>query len=86
MSVPHWGSLGLGGVAVKTGVATAVASLWKVDDNAAAEIMTSFYQSLKNSRGKKAQSLRLAQISMIESDQFSHPSYWAPFLLMGAWQ
>jgi CHAT domain-containing protein len=79
-------ALGLGGVAVKTGVATAVASLWKVDDNAAAEIMTSFYQSLKNSRGKKAQSLRLAQISMIESDQFSHPSYWAPFLLMGAWQ
>ena len=78
-------ALGLGGVAVKTGVATAVASLWKVDDKASAEIMALFYQSLKNNSGQKAQSLRLAQISMIESDKFSHPSYWAPFVLMGAW-
>ena len=79
-------ALGLGGVAVKTGVATAVASLWKVDDKAASEIMTSFYQSLKNNKGQKAQSLRLAQISMIDSDQYSHPFYWAPFVLMGDWQ
>ena len=77
--------LGLGGIAVKTGVKSAIASLWKVEDEAASKMMAFFYASLKNKNGQKAQSLRDAQIKMIKSKQFSHPSYWAPFVLIGEW-
>ena len=79
-------ALGLGGIAVKTGVNTAIASLWRVEDKAALTIMTSFYQSLNERQGEKAQCLRNAQLSMIASNQFSHPSNWAPFVLIGEWQ
>jgi len=78
--------LGLGGVAVKTGAKTAIASLWQVEDKAASEIMISFYHALKNNNGQKAKSLQEAQMQMINSKQFSHPSYWSPFILIGDWK
>jgi CHAT domain-containing protein len=30
--------------------------------------------------------LRSAQLNLIQSERFSHPSYWAPFLLIGDWR
>jgi len=79
-------ALGLGGFAVKTGVKSAIASLWKVNDNATSEFMISFYQLLKNSNESKSQCFRKAQLKMITNTKFSHPSYWAPFIFIGEWR
>jgi CHAT domain-containing protein len=34
-------------------------------------------------RLSKAESLRRAQLSLLHSKKYSHPFYWAPFVLMG---
>jgi len=78
--------LGLAGLAVKAGARSAVATLWLVDDEAAATAMVGFYQQLLNNKGlSKAKALRRAQLALLDQDRFWHPAYWAPFLLIGNW-
>jgi CHAT domain-containing protein len=79
-------ALGLAGVAVQAGARSALASLWYISDDATADLMNNFYRNLKQGQGTKAQSLQQAQIALLRSEQFGHPSYWAPFLLIGSWQ
>ncbi len=59
--------LGFAGLAVQSGVKTAMASLWKVDDVGTAGLMTQFYTSL---RGEpiKAEALRQAQLAMLNGE------------------
>jgi CHAT domain-containing protein len=83
-------ALGLAGVAVQSGVRSALASLWYVSDTATAQLMSQFYSGLngetpRGAASSKAQSLRDAQIQLLRSAEFSHPSYWAPYLLIGSW-
>jgi len=56
--------LGFAGLALQTGVKTAVASLWYVSDAGTASLMTGFYKAL-NTASIKAEALRSAQINMI---------------------
>ncbi len=56
-----------------------VASLWKVDDEATAYLMTRFYGALKGT--SKREALRLAQIETRK--KYVHPYYWAAFQLTG---
>ncbi|MFT5587546.1 MAG: CHAT domain-containing protein [Cognaticolwellia sp.] len=66
----------------RAGVETLVGSLWKVDDTATRSLMEGFYGGL--SQGDDiAQSLRGAQLAMIESEEQSHPWFWAGFTLVG---
>jgi CHAT domain-containing protein len=63
--------LGFAGLAVRTGVKSALASLWYVDDTATLGLMTEFYQFL-HSAPIKAEALRQAQVAMIHNQlQFS---------------
>lgn len=78
-------ALGLAGVAVQAGAKSALASLWYIDDQATAQLMSSFYQGLKSGGYTKAQALRQAQLALLSSEQYRHPSYWAPYLLIGNW-
>ena len=78
-------ALGLGGVAVKAGARSALATLWYINDQASSQLITEFYTNLKDSDVSKASALRDAQLVMINDPRFSHPSYWAPFLLIGNW-
>ncbi len=59
--------LGFGGLAVKTGAKTALASLWDVDDYATFGLMTEFYRQLKQAP-IKSQALRKAQIAMLKGE------------------
>ena len=61
--------LGFGGLAVQTGVKTAVASLWYVSDAATTALMTGFYKDLRTAR-IKAEALRQAQIAMATGKVF----------------
>lgn len=78
-------ALGLAGVAIKAGARSALASLWAVNDAATASLITEFYDSLNKRQGSKAASLKQAQIALIANREFSHPSNWAPFLMIGNW-
>ncbi|MUL34926.1 CHAT domain-containing protein [Gloeocapsopsis dulcis] len=79
-------ALGLAGVAVQAGAKSALASLWSIEDAATAQVAAQFYESLKDSRMNKAQALQKAQLSLIEQgDRYTHPAYWAPFILIGNW-
>ncbi|MBD2326189.1 CHAT domain-containing protein [Alkalinema sp. FACHB-956] len=55
--------LGLAGLSLQTGVKTAVASLWYVNDTATMSLISQFYQSMRTSP-VKAEALRQAQIAM----------------------
>ena len=77
-------ALGLAGIAVQTGARSAVASLWSISDASTAELFSVFYDALKNKRANKAESLRQAQLALLRSERYSHPSFWAPYLLVGS--
>jgi CHAT domain-containing protein len=78
-------ALGLAGVALKAGARSAVASLWYVSDQAAGDLIIDFYRNLQSRQLSKAQALQAAQRQLIANLRFSHPAYWAPFLLIGNW-
>jgi CHAT domain-containing protein len=79
-------TLGLAGVSVQAGAKSALASLWSVEDAATAQIVTQFYSNLRNSQLSKAEALRTAQLALLQSgQQWAHPAYWAPFILIGNW-
>ncbi|MBV6469878.1 MAG: hypothetical protein NBKEAIPA_01786 [Nitrospirae bacterium] len=78
-------ALGLGGIAVKTGARSALASLWVAGDQAAPELVAEFYRQLQDSTVSKAVALQRAQQKMLAQPGHTHPSYWAPFLLINNW-
>jgi len=69
------------------GVPRVVASLWKVDDRATAELMRRFYEGMLGPRQlPPAAALRAAQEEMAASAMWSRPYYWAGFVLQGEWR
>lgn len=69
------------------GAARVVASLWKVDDRATAELMKRFYKAmLGEDRLRPAAALRAAQMAMWKENRWKAPYYWAAFVLQGEWR
>lgn len=62
------------------GAGSIVASLWKVDDAATADLMSIFYKKLNDTNKREA--LRTAQLETRK--QYPHPYYWASFQLTGS--
>ena len=79
-------TLGLAGVAIKARTKSTIASLWKVNDRATQLLMANFYQNLVTKKLGKAESLKLAQQSLLQYPQYRAPYYWAAFVLVGNWQ
>lgn len=76
------GLVGLARAFFYAGTGSVVASLWNVNDEAAARLMEGFYREL--SRGvSKAEALRRAKIELRDDARFRHPYYWASFVLLG---
>jgi CHAT domain-containing protein len=76
-------ALGLAGIAVKAGARSALATMWLVEDVAAARLSASFYENLGQPGTSKAKALQQAQQGLL--DEYDHPFFWAPFLLIGNW-
>ncbi len=80
---------GLGALALDMGARSVVATLWKVADASTADLMQAFYGRW-SAGGPRAESLREAQLRLIRKEgtarDWSHPFYWGPFILMGAWR
>jgi CHAT domain-containing protein len=68
------------------GAARVVASLWKVDDEATAELMKRFYQQMLQGGLTPAAALRAAQVEMWQHKRWHSPYYWAAFVLQGEWK
>jgi len=88
------GVLGLVRALQVAGARSVIASLWRVDDESAAELMARFYARM-NEGLPRDEALRQAQLELlrgpveVERDggpvelRFSAPRHWAPFVLIG---
>jgi CHAT domain-containing protein/tetratricopeptide (TPR) repeat protein len=68
------------------GAPRVVASLWKVDDRATAELMKLFYQRMLREGLRPAAALRKAQMDISKLPRWAAPYYWAGFTLQGEWK
>ena len=81
------GLVGLSRGFMYAGAARVVASLWKVDDRATAELMKYFYEELFGQRKlRPAAALRAAQARMQKQSRWRSPYFWAAFVLQGEWR
>ncbi len=78
--------LGLAGLAVKSGARSTIATLWPVNDKAAASLIAEFYQQLRKPGVTKAEALRQAQLRLLKHTDFVEPFFWSAFVLVGHWQ
>jgi CHAT domain-containing protein len=63
-------------------------TLWRVRDDSTADFMVSFYKNLlwndaPSNKVSKADALRRAQLTLRSDPRYSHPFFWAPFVLIG---
>lgn len=81
-------SLGLAGVAMRSGARSTLATLWNVDDKSTAEFMVRFYKELIEEKLSKAEALRKTQEAFLKGDmgeREKHPYFWGAFVLVGNW-
>ncbi len=67
------------------GARRVVASLWRIEDRATAELMARFYRGLLVEGLAPAPALRQAQLAIRDDKRWRSPYYWGGFLLQGDW-
>src|SRR6185369_16892010 len=80
------GLVGLTRGFIYAGAARVVVSLWNVNDQATAELMTMFYRKMLKQGQAPAAALRAAQVEMWKQKQWQSPYYWAAFTMQGEWR
>ncbi len=78
------GVMSLGRAFLYAGCPSIIMSLWPVQDQSTAEIITTFYEGLFDHKSKD-EALQMAKLKYLESaDELnSHPFYWAGFVAQG---
>lgn len=79
------GLIGLTRGFMYAGARRIVASLWRVDDAATAELVKLFYRAMLKEGKPPAAALRAAQLEMARHKLWNSPFYWAGFVLQGDW-
>ncbi|HEV7764205.1 MAG TPA: CHAT domain-containing protein [Thermoanaerobaculia bacterium] len=69
-----------------SGARRVMATVWNVDDRAAARLMAEVYEAMLGRGASPARALRDAQLAMQRDPRWSDPYYWAGFTLHGDWQ
>lgn len=77
------GIIGLPHAFLAAGARSVVVSLWKVEDRTAAEYMSEFYRQIHSGRSPAEAMLLVRQSRIRANGALSHPSQWAPFILVG---
>jgi CHAT domain-containing protein len=77
------GLIGLTRGFLYAGARSVVASLWKVEDSATAELMGRFYRKMLQGKEHPASALRAAQLEMSKDTRWSDPYEWAAFTIQG---
>ena len=68
------------------GAKRVVVSLWSVNDNATASLMTLYYQQMLDKGLNPVAALRAAQLAMLKTENWQAPYYWAAFTVQGEWR
>jgi CHAT domain-containing protein len=68
------------------GAPRVVATLWRIDDRATADMMRRFYEAMLKDGLRPAAALRAAQLSMLRDRRWQSPHFWAPFTMQGEWK
>lgn len=78
------GIVGLSRALQYAGANNIIVSLWQVADESTAQMMIEFYKyNLYNDHHGYNTALRQAKLSLLNSDEYANPYYWAPFVLVG---
>jgi CHAT domain-containing protein len=80
------GLVGLTQGLLYSGAKLVAASLWRVEDQATAELMSHFYRALLVEGRLPAAALREAQLAIRDDRRWRSPYYWSGFVLQGDWQ
>ena len=76
------GVVGMARAFLFAGARSVLATLWAIDDEATMMFMKSFYQQLTSGESASV-ALQRAMKCLRDSQDYSAPKYWAPFVLMG---
>jgi len=78
------GAISLAHSFMHAGCPSVVMSLWKIDEQASTDIITTFYEFLADGEGK-SEALRKAKLRWIRggNERLAHPYYWAGLALIG---
>ncbi|HXV12570.1 MAG TPA: CHAT domain-containing protein, partial [Candidatus Krumholzibacteria bacterium] len=77
------GVVGLSRAFLASGAGSVVASLWAVSDESTAELMKAFYERMLGKKRPASRALNEARLALIETEKYSHPFYWSPFVVTG---
>jgi CHAT domain-containing protein len=79
------GMIGLTWAFFIAGSSTTVVSQWKVLSASTTELMLAFHKNLHSSEvHSSAEALRNAALKLMQKDEYRHPFYWAPFVVIGS--
>ncbi|HYG82692.1 MAG TPA: CHAT domain-containing protein, partial [Pyrinomonadaceae bacterium] len=81
---PGEGVIGISWALFVAGSPAAVVSQWEVDSERSTDLMVEFHANLLGPRRAqtKAEALRRAALKLLRG-RYSHPAYWAGFILVG---
>lgn len=80
------GLLGLARAFLRAGAASALVSLWSIEDRSSAALMERFYVGFLREGLPPSAALRQAQLTVRSNPDWTDPSYWAGFELQGDWR
>ncbi|MFH0958775.1 MAG: tetratricopeptide repeat protein [Pseudomonadota bacterium] len=66
------------------GTSSVVLSSWQVNEEHSEKLLLEIYKNLKDD--SKAEALKKAQLSLLNSPGTSHPYYWGSYILVGDWR
>lgn len=79
------GAIGVARTFLALGAPVVVASQWKVDSEPTKDLMIAFHRNRKERGLASAESLRRAQLELLNRDGTKAPFYWAAFSLFGGY-
>jgi len=68
------------------GARSVLATLWDVEDRSTAQWMAEFYKALLVRKHSMSAAVRTAVDAIRSKPEWSHPYYWAGFVLQGEWR
>jgi CHAT domain-containing protein/Tfp pilus assembly protein PilF len=86
---PGEGVIGLSWAFFVAGVPSTVVSQWSVESSSTADLMLAFHRNLNvertnsSSTSSTARALQRAELQLLHTPRYSHPFYWAGFVVMG---
>ncbi len=80
---PGEGVIGAMWALFAAGARSMVVSQFRVESKSATTLLVGFHRRLASERASKAAQLRAAALDLLHTPRYTHPYYWAGFILVG---